>query len=358
MDDWDHFIHGWNTDGHAEITLGTWTGVTRFSDVDREYEAARKRAGLHDRSYRGLLEIVGRDRVEWLNNLTTNDVKALQTGRGQYAFAVNIKGRILFDMNILARPESIWVDIDRRWVAAAQAHFAKYTVVEDVTVSDRSQDFVRLALTGSEIPDVLAGFGVPRVGDFAPLQLGQLNEGGGEAEFFRHDLGGGVGIELFVTADRAQSVWRSLVDTDAITPVGYDVLNTLRIESGIPWPIAEITDTVLPFETNQFERAVNIHKGCYLGQEVVERMRSRGSVARKLALLRFDDDRLPTTGANVVCGDERSGRITSTCRSQAYRAPLALAYVRAPHAAVGTRLVVEHDDERIGCTVIEPPATA
>ena len=84
----------------------------------------------------------------------------------------------------------------------------------------------------------------------------------------------------------------------------------------------------------------------------------RGSVARKLVSLRFDENRLPANGADVFRGDDRTGRITSVCRSPAHGAPLALAFVRAPQATVGARLVVEHDDERLGCSVIGPPAIA
>ena len=121
---------------------------------------------MHDRSYRGLLEIVGPDRADWLHNLTTNEIKTLQPGRGCYAFAVNVKGRILFDLNVLAKAQSIWLDIDRRWVATALAHFAKYTIVEDVAVTDRSHDFVRLALTGGGVSDVLTGLDAPQASAF------------------------------------------------------------------------------------------------------------------------------------------------------------------------------------------------
>lgn len=354
MNNWNSFVRGLNTGGHPEITLGSWTGVTRFDEPEREYEAAQSRAALHDRSYRGLLDISGADRAAWLHNLTTNDVKALKPGFGHYAFAVNVQGRILFDMNVLALPDCLRVDIDRRWIDTALAHFAKYTIVEDVTVSDRSDKFVRLALTGPEASSLLATLGAPSVTGFAPLQHGRLNDGGGETEFFRHDVDGGVGVELLVPADRAPSVWRALADFDAAKPVGYDVLNIRRIERGIAWPITEITNETLPPETNQFERAVNIHKGCYLGQEVVERMRSRGSVARKLVLIRFEGDRLPPDGAEILNGEERVGRITSVCRSPGYQAPLALAYVRTAHTPIGTRLSAEDGNELISGEIVTP----
>jgi len=201
---------------------------------------------------------------------------------------------------------------------------------------------------------VLTILGAPTFSELAPLQTGRLTVGDVGCDLIRHDIGGDSGVELFVPADRAQDVWRSLVALDDVTPVGFDALNTRRIECGIPWPLSEITNEVLPAETSQFDRAVNIHKGCYLGQEVVERMRSRGSLARKLVLIRLDGDHVPERGQDVMHDDKPVGRLTSTCYSSTHGRFLALAYVRAPHAVLDTRLVVGHSGNLVAGVVVAP----
>ena len=140
--------------GAELIDVGPARVPAHFGDVRAEYDAATKGVSLHDRSYRGLIEITGGDRAAWLHNLTTNDIKSLKPGQGRYAFALNIKGRVLFDGNVLALPESLLLDIDRRWVGPAVEHLGKYIIMEDVQLADRSADFARLALVGPKANEV------------------------------------------------------------------------------------------------------------------------------------------------------------------------------------------------------------
>ncbi len=335
-----------------EIRLGDWIGLSRYGDLEGEYHTARNRIGLHDRSYRGLLEVTGADRASWLHNLTTNQIGTLQPGEGNYTFATNLKGRILFDMNVSVRPEAIWLDLDIRWLHLAQRHFDKYTIVEDVVVRDRSDEFLRLALIGAQAPALLARLGASNAAVMPFLQISRLTVDGAEIACFRHDLCGLFAADLLVPKDFAKAVWNTLRACDGVTPVGYQAVDMLRMEAGIPWPVSEINDQVLPAETGQLRRAVSFTKGCYLGQEIVERMRSRESLARKLSLLRFDGQRVPQPGDQLFADHTHVGQVSSACRSLKFGAPIALAYLRAAHAAPGTSVKLESEAGDIQGTVV------
>ena len=344
--------------------------------LENEYRAIGAGAAIADRSYRALLEVTGADRATWLHNLTTNQVKNLGRGEGNYAFLLNIHGRILFDVNMLVRAESIWLDLDRRFMETAKKHFSKYTITEDVTVVDRSEEFVRYGLVGPGAVALLAELGAPNAAAMAQLnhvtielpvadqsrerKLADTNadqnrdcQGAVHTAatinrsipvavlVVRHDFCGPFGVELFVPADRAVELRSTLVDQHRAIPVGDDAVQVHRIEAGVPWPGHEITDEYLPAETRQLARAVNYQKGCYLGQEVVERMRSRAVVARQLVGLRLDGPAIPALRSEISDPVGKPiGQVTSSCHSPALNCPIALAYVKTASSSTGSRLTV------------------
>jgi folate-binding protein YgfZ len=172
----------------------------------------------------------------------------------------------------------------------------------------------------------------------------------------RNDFCGVTGIDLYIAEERASAVWAELARVDGnsgAVPIGDAVVEVVRIEAGLPCPLREITDDVLPAETGQFDRAVSYTKGCYLGQEIVERMRSRGVVARVLSGLVFEGEVCPPMGAPVRAESGSTiGTLTSTCTSLALRAPIGLAYLKQGSAEPETRARVVWDDGDIERSVV------
>lgn len=322
-----------------------------FGDVRAEYTAAATGAAIHDRREQGLIEITGNDRAAWLSNLVTNAVKTLGPGEGNYAFAPSVKGRIQFDLNMLVMADAIWVDLDRRMVEKAMAHFDRYLITEDVRLKDRSADFVRIALLGPQAAEITDALGATHAPAMAALGSTRATLAQKSRPLVRHDFAGVFGVELFVDAADAAACWTRLMEIGRavnLTPVGRSAVEILRIEAGIPVFGQDIDDTTLPAETQQIERAINYQKGCYLGQEVVERMRAYKSIARKLVGLRLDGDTVPVAPLPLKRQDTEAGRITSACKSIALDAVIALGYVRTAHTAPETELTVD----------IEPPIRA
>ncbi len=289
------------------VEVGGVTLAGLCGDAAAEYRAATGEVVLLDRADRGLLQLSGRDRAVWLHNLVTNSVLTLDARQGAYAFAVNVKGRILFDLNILSLSETLWLEVDRLSVSVAAAHFDRYLFREDVRITDLSGEWAQLAVSGPRAARVAAALGVT---NFAALpSLGHTEIEGG-ARLVRHDLAGGPGFELLVPRGRAPSWWDRLVEA-GVRPAGRRTLDVLRIEAGLPWLGRDFDDTVLPPETGQIERGVSYQKGCYLGQEVIERLRSRGQLARRLVKLRVPDGRGLTLPAVLWWEGAEVGRITS-----------------------------------------------
>lgn len=339
--------------GTKLVALGPACVPAHFGDVPGEYAAASAGVGLHDRSYRGLIEITGADRAGWLHNLTTNEIANLPTGDGKYVFALNVKGRVLFDGNVLALPEALLLDIDRRWIAAAIEHMSKYIIMEDVQLADRSEEFRRLALVGPKTVDLSVSWRRGAADAMSPLQHDSTPIDGVECRVFRHDFAGPMACELIVPANDAVQVWEHLLRTGAplgLAPVGLDALQVLRVEAGIPWSLEDVDGDVLPAETRQIERGVSFTKGCYLGQELVERLRALGAPAKLLVGLTFDGDGVHP-GAKLTHDGQTVGRVTSAVHSFKLDRPIGMGYVKAALAKSGTELGTVAADTEVSAQV-------
>ncbi len=332
--------------GHFE-TIPSCEIVAHFGHPAREYEVARAGAGLYPALDRGMIEITGVDRAAWLHNLVTNAVRDLQPGDGNYTFAANLKGRILFDLNVLVCPGAIRLDLDRRAVPVALNHFNRYLITEDVVIEDMTASYARFALVGPRAPEVAANAGVPETAAMAQLAPAFVDLPGQRVMVFRHDSAGVFGLEICVPAEFADEVWSHLLDVGrpaGIQPVGRSALRTLRIEAGIPVWGEEIDDQVLPAETLQLDRAVSFNKGCYLGHEVIERVRSHHALPRKLVGLRLAQ--LPADATLPIplrADDKVVGRLMSFCHSPGVGAPIGLGYLLSACANPGATVVVATD---------------
>lgn len=269
--------------------------------------------------------VVGADRKSWLHNLVTNAVKTLDDRSGNYAFACDLRGRIQFDLNILALPERLLLDLDASHVAAAAAHFERYLITEDARIDDVSTQFARLGCCGDRAAGPAAAMGVTNFPAMAALSSVELTGG---ATFFRHDFAGSPGFELIVPRDQAVSWWERLLAAGA-TPAGFNAIDALRIEAGIPWLGRDIDDKTLPAETQQIERAVSFKKGCYLGQEVVERMRSHASLARRLVRLRIAGGAAPPIPTALMKAGVETGKVTSAAVHPVAGDVVALGYLKS-----------------------------
>ncbi len=300
----------------------------RFDADADELRRVAEHGGMFDRSDRGLVRVTGRDRKTWLHNLLTNAVKTLEPMCGCYAFAIDVRGRCQFDLNILDVGEALWLDMDVQSMSTGLAHFSRYLISEDVQLADATSEFARLGIAGPDAPAAAQSLGCETAGALAPLAAAWIDAPPGRALLVRHDFAGVPGFELVVQRGAAIPWWDFVQARSGLRPGGQETLDLLRIEAGIPWLGRDIDEKVIPPETGQAERGIHYNKGCYLGQEVIERMRSHGSLARRLVKMRVRDGAGLVPPVEMKRDGKDVGRLTSLARDARSGDWLALGYLR------------------------------
>jgi len=324
--------------GAAEVAV--YRGATtaaRFGDPQAEFATLRERCGVYDLGYRAKILLTGGDRVRWLNGMVTNNVRDLAPGHGVYAFLLNAQGHILGDLYAYNRGESIVVDTDRGQLEKILATFDHYIIMDDVEVKDLSAEMTALGVGGPNAHEILAnaGFTIPET---RALQIESISWNGNDCTLVRTDDAQHPAYEIWLAPSGVRQLWEALLAAGA-TPVGSEALELQRIVAGVPRYGVDVRERDLPQETEQ-ARALNFNKGCYVGQEIVERIRSRGAVHRKFTGFLADAPVEP--GSKVVAGEKPVGEITSATLVRLANADriVALGYIRREVGTPGREVMV------------------
>ena len=313
-----------------------------FTNPQDEYSTVCEEAGLIDLSFRVQIKLTGEDRNDFLQGMLSNDVKALQPGDGCLATLLTEQGRLVADLRVYAKGSAILLDMDARIKEKTVEALDRFIIADDVEIEDLSSQQVTIAVQGPTAPDVLNAAGLPSL----PEKDWQHREGtiaGVQVRVFRSDQTGKGGYELHVPCDQAVKVWQTLSQTDGILPVGHTALNMLRVEAGIPWYGLDMDEDRIVLEVG-LDQAISFNKGCYLGQEVVERASARGHMNRQLIgflLPSEGQDALPSQGDKLFNEDKEVGWLTSVTTSPTLGRPIALGYVRREQGEPGTQLRID-----------------
>lgn len=305
--------------------------------VGAGYSALRERAAWIDLSARGKIRVTGEDRARLLHAMTTNHVEGLKPGDGCYAFFLNAQGRILGDVNILCFEDHILLDTEPETRRKLFEHLDRYIIADDVTIEDVTDGLATIAVEGPDAASALS-----KIGAQLP-EAAYSNAAWGDITVARLSSTGSNGYFLFVPAERKDEIVQQLQAADALAATQEDA-RVVRIEHGHPRYGEEITERYLVQETGQLQ-AVHFSKGCYLGQEIVERVRSRAQIHRVLKKLEIDTTEPPAAGTKFKSGDADAGEIVSSAFSPALQKTVAMAYVRVPFAEPATVLSI---NEAIG----------
>jgi folate-binding protein YgfZ len=251
-------------------------------DLRREFQSLVSGCGIY-RLDRAQIALTGSDRVRWLNGMVTNNVRDLTAGHGVYAFLLNPQGKIQADLYAFNRGESLIVETESGQMETVVQIFDRYIIMDDVEVENLTGKVAVIGLVGKKSEAVLdAAMGPQEIQGQGQdtLEFTAAKRGGVEVTLVRGDNPVVPNYEIWIAPERAEAVWNALVLAGA-EEVHADALEALRIACGIPKFGQDIRPRDLPQETGQ-ERALNFTKGCYVGQEIVERIRSRGAVHRML----------------------------------------------------------------------------
>lgn len=292
------------------------------SDSRKELTALVAGCGVY-RPERSLLSLTGRDRTRWLNGMISNNVRDLGVGSGVYAFVLTPQGHIQADVYAFNRGESLLVETERAQAETVLRIFRKYIIMDKVEIEDLIEKLAVFGVTGPKSCEVLAALGLSK--DLGSLQLADMSWNDVAATLVRGDNSTFQNYELWVPAEQAGSIWNTLVKSGAVE-VHEEALETFRILSGIPKVGQDTREKTLPQETGQ-ERALNFNKGCYIGQEIVERIRARGAVHRTFVGFEVVDP-APLAGTKIQSEGKEVGEITSIMAEPLKGKRLALGYLR------------------------------
>lgn len=270
------------------------------------YRSIHERGGIADLTGRLVLRLTGEDRVRYLNGQVSNDVRTLEARTTLHACVMTAKGRMSGDVYVVDGGEFLQIDAESSLRDTLPARLERYIIADDVVLEDVTETTGLLHIVK---------------GDADTLQIPGIR-------CARSNRFGMPGLDLW--GDRSTIVARFRELADALPVVGPDILESLRIEAGIPKWGAELDEDTIPIEAGLQRDAISYEKGCYIGQEVVSRLKSIGHVNRTLRGL-VSTEAAPRAGWNLF-DPENPGRevgsITSVAYSFALERPAALGYVK------------------------------
>ena len=320
--------------------------IERFGEVMDEYRALSNTGGVLDLSFRGRLCLGGTERKRFLHGQVTNNVNDLAVGQGCYAALTTPKGKMQSDLNIYCLPDELLLDFEPGFSAAVLARLEKYIIADDVQVTDVGPHYGLLSVQGPLAAEILRSSGLAIDLPQKPLTFTTTAERGSGTLYCTNNARGRTGgFDLFVPEGSLRTAFEKLKTTAEAAggrACGWQALEMARIEAGLPRFGVDMDETNLPPEAGIEQRAISYSKGCYIGQEVIARIRTYGQVAKMLRGLLLDKDskNLPRKGDKLFDGDKEAGYVTSSLTSPAFNANIALGYVRREHHQAGTLLRV------------------
>jgi folate-binding protein YgfZ len=330
--------------------------VAHYGDWLAEYAALRQGAGILDLSFRGRLCVLGADAQRFLNGQVTNNVKDLKIGEGCYAALVSAKGKLHSDLHIYRLENEMLLDFEPGLSASVAERLEKFVIAEDARVIDAAPHYGLLSVQGPQAAEVVGRLGPHWTPPPKEMGVAKVEDPAlGETYVAALPRLRSRDLDLFVPAAAMKDAAARLLAAGGRL-CGWQALETTRIEAGLPRFGADMDETNLAPEALD-TRAISYAKGCYIGQEVIARIRTYGQVAKSLRALRLggESKEAPASGTKLFLGEKEVGRITSAVWSPAMEAIIALGYVRREANQTGTELEAQTSGGRIPARIVELP---
>lgn len=322
-----------------------------YGDVRAEYEALRQGVGVLDLSAAGKLELSGKNAVQFLNGLVSNDVKTLAPGDGVLAAFPTLQGKLAALCRIYNVGAHLLLELDAINREKVFKNLSRFVPAGEFFINDVSERRALFALQGPRAAEVLAALTTQPSAGIAQYRISERKIGAATVLVTAHERCGEAGFDLFVPADSAAPVWEQLLAQGA-RAIGQTAFEIRRIEAGVPREGVDAGEDYILLESELHE-AVSYTKGCYLGQEVIARIHWRGQPAKRLRGLLLETAELPPAGAELHAVDgqlanRRVGEITSSAPSLALDQFIALGYVHRYYLNPGAEFIIRQDAAALG----------
>jgi len=319
-----------------------------FGDVDLEVRAARSSAVVADRSARGKLLFKGADRESFLHGMLTNSVNGLQDGSGNHTALTDAKGNVQADGWLYHCGDVLVMETEPGLQVKVKEFLEKFVIADDVEILDWTASCAIIGIQGPQAGDILEKVLAKEL-ELDPLAHEEVSIGDTDVRLVNRIYTGSPGFDLWVSED-AGTVFQCLIDAGAV-PVGSEALETLRIEAGLPAYGVDVDERVVPLEA-RMDDTVDFAKGCFIGHEVLAKMRNLGQPRRYLVGVELDGDNVPAPETELTSDGKVVGVTKSGVRSATLGKTICLASVRRGYEAIGGTLV---SADGVSCKVVELP---
>jgi folate-binding protein YgfZ len=343
--------------GAVFSTYHGWEMAQFYSNAIREHLAVRANGGIVDTSNCGAIKIYGGEAIQFLNGLVTNNVKSLEIGKGMRAAFLTGHGKVKALCRVLNLGDSYLIINDPQTHEAIFKYVFPFSYAGDFKVEDVSDEHRSLSVQGPKSQLVMKEICFEPVPSLGEHEWFETLVAGHRAIVTRASHTGELGFDIFVRASELNDLWDFILlkgDFHSIVPFGFEALNSLRIEAGIPSYGADIDDTNMMLETG-LQDAVSLTKGCYTGQEAVAMATYRGHVSKKLSGLTVAGDVVPNPGNIVKKDGKEIGFVTSGLQSPSLGSVVALAYVKYGFFEPGNAVEIQSDSGILRALVVELP---
>jgi folate-binding protein YgfZ len=311
----------------------------RFTDTPTECRLARDSAVLLDTNYQAIFEFTGPDRVRYLNAILSNNIKDLAVGQGTVALLLNPQGHILAELGCYVLPDKLLVISHARVRERTVQTLNKYIIMDDVTLEDATLRIATLAVEGPRTPELLQEVAGISLATLAEYGHSAANIGEMSCRVVRRSHFGEAGAEILVESANIERLWNVLLQAvrgKGGAPIGYAAFDVLRLDVGVPWFGYDFDDNVIPHEAGLENSHISYTKGCYIGQEIVERVRSRGHGNRRRVSLLFTGAGVPEAGTRLLADGKEAGHVTSAVLSPIRNRGIGMGYLRPEYAVAGS----------------------
>ena len=328
----------------AGAKMGTWFGCALpddFGDAPAELRFAKESVALIDKNHRAYLSFTGPDRVRYLNAILTNNIKDLSAGHGNVSLLLNPQGHILAEIETYAFAEKLFCVSYAMIRGELIEWLDKYIIMDDVTLTDETARYGTLALEGPKAAAVVRDVAGADIGPFAELSSHEGAVNAIPCRIVKRSPGGVAGAEFVVERESLQELWQILLAAarkQGGGAMGYTALSARRLELSVPWFGYDFGEKQIPHEAGLQDSHISYTKGCYTGQEIVERVRSRGQVNRRRVELVLAADVVPEAGAVLTADGKEVGHVTRAAKTCDPPRIIGMGYVRRESSAPGTVL--------------------
>lgn len=334
----------------------------QFRDPLAEYNAASNAVAAIDTNFRAVFALSGPDRMRYLNAVTTANIRDLVPGQSSLGLLLNAQGHMLAELVTLALEDRLLI-LGHAFVRQRTFEILeKFIIMDDATLTDETATTGTLAIEGPKAPDLLRELMHVEYAELPTrAHLPTTLEFSGAVipcRVLRHSLFGLPGVELIFPRESLPRVWEALslaTREQGGSPIGYRAVDMLRLEAGIEWFGTDFDQHHIPQEARLGASHISFTKGCYTGQEIVERVRTRGHVNWQLTGLLFDSSEAPQPRTPVLASEgKEAGHVTSAAFSPLACKAIGMAYLRREYQQPGTKLRCGN----AGAEVIEIPLRA